>query len=99
MSKSSVTEQLAEWIVGAQYEDLPDNAIRRVKERFIDSLGVQFAGMSVPTGRIITKWVKAQGTGPESTVVGAEFKCSASFATLANATAGHALEFDDIAPF
>ena len=96
---ASVTEQLAEWIVKAQYEDVPAAGIHRVKERFIDSLGVQFAGMSVSTGQIISRWAKAQGAKPESTVVGGGFKSTASLATLVNATAGHALEFDDIATF
>ena len=96
---ASVTEQLAEWIVKARYDDVPEVGSRRVEERFIDSLGVQFAGMSVSTGQIITKWVRAQGATPESSVVGGGFKTTASLATLANATAGHALEFDDIATF
>jgi len=95
----SVTQQLAEWIVAARYDDIPDISSRRVGERFIDSLGVQFAGMSVQTGRIITEWVRAQGGTPESTVLGADFKTTAALATLVNATAGHALEFDDIATF
>ena len=60
---------------------------------------MQFAGLSVSTGQIITQWVRAQGATPESTVVGGGFKSTASLATLANATAGHALEFDDIAAF
>jgi 2-methylcitrate dehydratase PrpD len=96
---ASVTQQLAEWIVKAQYEDVPEPGPERVKERFIDSLGVQFAGLSVSTGRIMTEWVRAQGAKAESSVVGGGFKTTASLATLANATAGHALEFDDIALF
>jgi 2-methylcitrate dehydratase PrpD len=95
----SVTAQLAEWIVKAQYEDVPEPGAYRVKERFIDSLGVQFAGLSVSTGRIITEWVRAQEARAESSVVGSGFRSTASLATLANATAGHALEFDDIALF
>jgi 2-methylcitrate dehydratase PrpD len=96
---ASVTEQLAGWIVKAQYGDVPGPGPHRVKERFIDSLGVQFAGLSVSTGRLITQWVRAQEARAESNVVGAGFKSTASLATLANATAGHALEFDDIALF
>ena len=96
---TSVTQQLAEWIAKAGYDDLPEVGIRRVEERFVDSLGVQFAGLSVSTGQIITKWVRAQGGTPESTVVGGGFKTTAALATLVNATAGHALEFDDIAAF
>jgi 2-methylcitrate dehydratase PrpD len=96
---TSVTQQLVDWIVAARYDDLPDIASRRVGERFIDSLGVQFAGMSVQTGQIIAAWARAQGGTPEATVVGAGFKTTAALATLVNATAGHALEFDDIATF
>jgi 2-methylcitrate dehydratase PrpD len=94
-----VTEQLADWVVKAQLEDAPEAGIRRVEERFIDSLGVQFAGLSVSTGKVMTEWVRAQGARPESSVVGGGFRTTASLATLANATAGHALEFDDIALF
>jgi 2-methylcitrate dehydratase PrpD len=96
---SSVTGQLAEWIVKAQYDEIPDNGSRRVSERYIDSLGVQCAGTSVSAGQLIATWVRAQGAKPEAAVVGGGFKTTASLATLANATAGHALEFDDIAPF
>jgi len=96
---TSVTQQLAEWAAEVGYDELPEIGIRRVEERFIDSLGVQFAGLSVSTGQIITRWVRAQGGTPESTVVGGGFKSTASLATLVNATAGHALEFDDIATF
>lgn len=96
---ASITEQLAEWVVGARYEDLPPISAQRVGERFIDSLGVQCAGMSVTTGQIIADWVRSQGGRPEATVLGGGFKTTAALATLANATAGHALEFDDIATF
>jgi 2-methylcitrate dehydratase PrpD len=96
---SSVTQQLAEWIVGARYSDLPDISSRRVGDRFIDSFGVQFAGMSVQTGQMISAWARAQGATPQSTVVGGGFKTTAAYAALVNATAGHALEFDDIATF
>jgi 2-methylcitrate dehydratase PrpD len=96
---NSITQQLAEWIVGARYQDLPAISAQRVGERFIDSLGVQCAGMSVTTGQIIADWVRSQGGTPEATVLGGGFKTTAALATLANATAGHALEFDDIATF
>ncbi len=97
--EQSVTERLAEWIVEADYDDVPPSGVERVRERVVDSLGVMFAGMAVPTGDRICAWVQAQGGTPDCTVVARDFKTSASFATLANATAGHALEFDDIATF
>jgi 2-methylcitrate dehydratase PrpD len=96
MSKS-VTETLAEWIVSTRFEDVPEIGVARVRERFIDTIGVACAGMSVSTGQIMTEWVRQQGAQGPCTVLGADFTTSASYATLANAAAGHALEYDDIA--
>ena len=98
-SDASVTEQLAEWIVKADYDDIPAIAVERVRNLVLDSFGVQFAGMSVSTGRLLAQWVKAQGAAPVSTVTAAGFKTTPSFAALVNGAASHALEFDDIAPF
>lgn len=98
-SSGSVTEQLAEWIVKADAADVPAVGVGRVRDRVLDSLGVMFAGRSVSTGELISRWVEAQGGGPDCTVVAAAFKTTAPWATLANATAGHALEYDDIATF
>ncbi len=99
VSDPTVTKQLAEWIVAARYEDVPASGVDRVKERFLDSIGTQFAGMTVPTGRVMADWVQSQGGAPQSSVVGRGFKTSASLAALANATAGHALDFDDSSTF
>jgi 2-methylcitrate dehydratase PrpD len=96
---TSVTEQVAEWIVKADYDDIPTTAIERLRNVVLDSLGNQFAGMSVSTGRILSEWVRAQGGAPISTVTGADFKTTPSLATLVNGAASHALENDDIATF
>jgi len=93
----TVTETLAEWVVSTNYDDVPSIGVERVKERFIDTIGVAFAGMSVSTGRILTQWVGEQGARGDCTVFGADYTTSASYAALANAAAGHALEYDDIA--
>jgi len=93
----SVTEALAEWVVGTRFEDVPDAGVANVRERFIDTIGVACAGMSVSTGGILARWVRDQAARGDCTVLGADFTTSASYATLANAAAGHALEFDDIA--
>jgi 2-methylcitrate dehydratase PrpD len=96
---ASVTEKVAEWVVNAKYEDIPSPGPERVRERFLDSLGVQFGGMSTSTGQILAKWIKAQETKAECSIVGGDFKTTASYAALLNAASGHAQEFDDIAAF
>ena len=96
---ASATEQVADWIVKADYDDIPTTVIERLRNVVLDSLGNQFAGMSVSTGRILSEWVRAQGGAPISTVTGAGFKTTPSLATLVNGVASHALENDDIAGF
>ena len=97
---TSVTQTLAEWIAGAGYDDVPEVALRRVEERFVDSLGVQLAGMATSTGQTLLGYLRGFGTpNPESSVVGSGYKTTTAFATLMNGTAGHALEFDDISAF
>lgn len=95
----SVTERLAEWVVGTDYSSVPAAAVERVRNLVLDSLGNQFAGMSASTGRLLAEWVRAQGGAPVCTVTARDFKTTAALATLVNGAASHALENDDIATF
>lgn len=95
----SVTEQLAEWIVKVDDIDIPAIATEHVRNLVLDSLGNQFAGMSVSTGTVLSEWVRAQRASPECTVAARDFKTTPAFATLVNAAASHTLENDDIATF
>jgi len=96
---TSVTEQIAAWIVEVDAATLPAVAHERVAHLVLDSLGNQFAGMAASTGALLSEWVRAQGGTPQCTVTGRDFKTTAAFATLVNAAASHALENDDIATF
>jgi 2-methylcitrate dehydratase PrpD len=96
---ASVTEQVAEWVVNVGYDDLPQAAIDRVPNLVLDSIGNQFAGLTVRLGKLLSEWVRAQGATPECTVTGSDLRTSASYATLLNGATSHALENDDIATF
>jgi 2-methylcitrate dehydratase PrpD len=98
-ASTSVTEQVAEWIVKADYDDVPPIAIERARDLVLDSLGNQFAGMAVSTGRLLSDWVRAQGGAPVSAVTAGAFRTTPALATLVNGAASHALENDDIATF
>jgi 2-methylcitrate dehydratase PrpD len=93
----SVTRQMAEWITQVRHDDIPQVGVNRVKERVVDSFAVQLAGRETETGAKLARWVRAQAAAPRATVVGAGLRTSPSLATLANAAAGHALEYDDVA--
>jgi 2-methylcitrate dehydratase PrpD len=98
-SNASVTALLAEWIVHADDAGVPQVGVERVRNLVLDSLGNQFAGMAVSTGRLVSQWVRAQGAASSCTVTAQDYKTTPAFATLVNGAASHALENDDIANF
>jgi 2-methylcitrate dehydratase PrpD len=96
MTGPSITQQLAEWALGARYEDIPAVGVERTKERVLDSFAVQFGGVAASTGQVMAGWVRDQGARPDSSIVGGGFKTTPHLAALVNATTGHALEYDDV---
>jgi aconitate decarboxylase len=93
------TARLASWSATLTYSDIPDPAIQRTKDLFLDWLGCTIAGRSHPAVAAIVKFVKAMGpTSGKSELVDGElgFSTSAAFAALVNAAASHVVEQDDL---
>jgi len=83
---------LAEFVVSAT----PPSAARAIAARaFLDTIGVALAGACEPAARSVQRVIGADGGGP-CTVVGTPLRGSAANAALANGTAAHALDFDDM---
>ncbi len=89
------TELIADFIVKAAYEDLPEKAIQIAKMSLIDSIGTCLAGSTTDAGQIISEYIKDKKSRPEATVIAKGFKTSAGDAALANGTMMHALDYDD----
>ena len=83
---------LGEFVAGARP---PAEARTRAATAVLDTLGVTLAGASEPAGRIVQAMVAAEG-GDACRVLGTAGRASASGAALANGTAAHALDFDDM---
>jgi len=74
----------------------PPRAARAVAARaFLDTVGVALAGASEPVSRVVQRVVAADGSGAH-VVLGAALRASAANAALANGTAAHALDYDDM---
>ena len=59
-----VTRELAEWVAGLQYEDLPDDVIEEAGRSFTDFLGeCLFVGDKTPWGRNIADFCAREGGG------------------------------------
>jgi 2-methylcitrate dehydratase PrpD len=73
----------------------PPLARSRSATAFLDTVGVTLAGASEPAGSGVQQVVAANG-GHACTVLGTTVRASATDAALANGTAAHALDYDDM---
>jgi 2-methylcitrate dehydratase PrpD len=73
----------------------PAHARSAAARAFLDTIGVTLAGACEPAGRIVQQVIGAGGSGP-CHVLGASPCASATNAALANGTAAHAHDYDDM---
>jgi|YelNatPaOPRAMG01_1025707.scaffolds.fasta_scaffold14006_6 2-methylcitrate dehydratase PrpD len=94
-----VTEKLSRFVVEIEFEDIPEDIVNKVKECFLDALGVGIAGFTLEREMLkpILELVKEAGVG-ESTVIVDGFKTDFLNAALANGCFIHSIDFDDTHP-
>jgi 2-methylcitrate dehydratase PrpD len=90
----SVTEAVAQFASDGQLADL-DSLYERATRAFIDTVGVAIAGGREECSAILARTLG--GTQGGATVLPTGVKTSAADAALLNGTAGHALDYDDVA--
>ncbi len=86
--------ELARYVAEFPAGSIPQDAFERAKLALSDFIGVAIAGSIEPVAKIIAKHIAISARG-NATVIGATFRTTAADAALANAVAGHALDFDD----
>ena len=96
-----VTRELAEWVAGLTFDDLPQPAIDEAGRVLADYLGESlFVGATKPWGQSIAAFCASQGGGqPESTIIATGKKTLASRAALANGTMALGFEYADFNGF
>jgi 2-methylcitrate dehydratase PrpD len=82
---------LAEFVTGAQP---PAAARARAAAALLDTVGVTLAGSVEPAARIVQSTIESRPDGP--VIIGAGLRAAAPGAALANGTAAHALDYDDM---
>jgi len=92
----NATRTLAQFGAGLRLRDAPPAILPQLKRCVLDALGCCLFGANLPWTRAVTAMIAEQGGRPEASIFGSSLRTSASFAALANGTAGHAFELDDI---
>jgi 2-methylcitrate dehydratase PrpD len=93
---ADATKKLADFAAGLKYQDLPAEVVRHTKLLALDAIGCCLYGSTLPWTRKLIDMIREEGGAQRAAVIGAGFKTSISQAALANSTAGHAFESDDM---
>ncbi len=93
---TGLTRQLAELVSGLAFERLPLTAVETAKRGAIDTVGVMFAGRDEPVAKLAAE-LAAAGARGEARVGFDRGLAHSQDAALANGTAAHALDYDDVA--
>jgi 2-methylcitrate dehydratase PrpD len=92
----NATRDLAAFASRLKFEDIPAEAVERMRNCVLDSIGCCLHGVTLPWTRKVQELVLAEGGAPAASIFGGGGKTSVSQAVLVNGTAGHAFELDDI---
>jgi 2-methylcitrate dehydratase PrpD len=92
---TSVTEAVAQFAVSDYLADAPQELFDRATRAFIDTLGVAIAARREECFTILASTLGTTAGG--ASVVPTRGRASAAEAALLNGTAGHALDYDDVA--
>ena len=95
LTEKSLTQEVAEFVAGADYASLPSDVVRRAKEAIVDSLAVALAGSQSHEAQILQRYHQELGLSGQATVVGTSLSLPAPFAAMANGVSGHAMDYDD----
>jgi 2-methylcitrate dehydratase PrpD len=94
--ETSVTREAAAFVTNLKFQDVSGEVLRIAKRCILDGLGLMFAGSDQPCTTIVKRQSMSLGVVPEAIVLGAEAtRLAAPLAALVNATAGHAMDWDD----
>jgi len=91
------TRQLASYLAGLRFEDIPEAVVARTEELFLDWIPSALAGRNARPVEALERF--AQTMGPEdgpSEILVSRRRSSPLFAALVNAASSHVVEQDDV---
>lgn len=90
-----ITQEIASYVAGTRYRDIPIDVIQLARGFILDGLGVALAGSTDECARIVQRQIRQMGGSAECSVLGTSVLAPAAKAALANGVAGHAMDYDD----
>jgi len=94
--QANATRDLAAFAAHLAFDDIPATVVQHAKLCLLDGIGVCLHGATLPWTRMVQDMLIAEGGNPVASLWGRKQRTSWSQAALANSTAGHAFEMDDM---
>ncbi len=95
-SQEGLTSRLASFYSQLDYEQLPPEVVDRAKYFCLDYLGVAIRGSITPSAVTMVDALGRLNSPAVAPVAGTSHRLSPEYAALANGTAAHSLEMDDV---
>jgi 2-methylcitrate dehydratase PrpD len=89
------TEELAAFLAGFRFDDLPREAVHAARRGILDWVGCALAAHRHPTIDVLLAVLRENGGAPQAGVFGRGLRLSRLDAAQANGQMGHLLDFDD----
>lgn len=96
MTEIDLTGLIVRTTHATSIDDLSAETLGTVKLSILDSLACSVAGSREDGPMAVAGWAHDSGGDGKSTIIGTPLRTSPAFAALANGTAGHALDYDDV---
>ncbi|MBM4348675.1 MAG: MmgE/PrpD family protein [Deltaproteobacteria bacterium] len=92
-----ITQDLARFSSELKFHQLPDEVIDRAKYFFLDFIGVACRGSKEDSSQSMYRFIQEMGsTNRGGVLIGTKKRSPFVYSALANGTAGHAIEMDDV---
>jgi len=91
----SLSKELATWVCGVRFEELPEDVVAATKLRVLDVIGLALAGAETAFGRSVRDAALAMASPGPCRILGTGDRAGVTAAAFANGAFPQALEFDD----
>lgn len=96
--ETGLTASLGRFAAGLRFSAIPASGVERAKASLLDAIGCTLAGATSHEAEPVRRMAEAEGGAPVAAVLGTKLRLPPAAAAIVNATAGHALDYDDSSP-
>ena len=94
--ESAITRTLAKFSAELTFEDLPPEVVDWAKYLCLDFAGVTLSGSTTPSAKAVVQTIQGIDRPGPSAIIGTASRALPEYAAMANGTAFHSIELDDV---